>query len=123
MGYVKLAFMGATSAAVVVVLTYLAVRSPEIPDIPSGTAQKFDAPLIKRGADLAALGDCNTCHTAEGGKTFAGGRDIPTPFGTIYSTNITPDPETGIGSWSEEAFQRAMRRLEYDVLAQGPLHA
>jgi mono/diheme cytochrome c family protein len=97
------------SAAVVIALTFLAVPSPEIAANPSGTAQKFDASLIKRGADLAALGDCNTCHTTESGKTFAGGRDIPTPFGTIYSTNITPDPETGIGNWSEEAFQRAMR--------------
>ncbi|MEH2513065.1 mono/diheme cytochrome c family protein [Nitrobacteraceae bacterium AZCC 1564] len=109
MRYVKLAMIGAASAAVVMALTFLAIRSPEIPSIPAGSAQKFDMSLIKRGADLAALGDCNTCHTTEGGKTFAGGRDIPTPFGTINSTNITPDPETGIGNWSEEAFQRAMR--------------
>jgi mono/diheme cytochrome c family protein len=109
MRYVKLALIGAASAAAVIVLTFLAVSSPEIPVVPAGIAQEFDASLIKHGADLAALGDCNTCHTTEGGKTFAGGRDIPTPFGTIYSTNITPDPETGIGNWSEAAFQRAMR--------------
>ena len=48
------------------------------------------------------------CHTASGGKAFAGGRAIPTPFGTIFATNITPDPETGIGHWSEYAFRRAM---------------
>jgi mono/diheme cytochrome c family protein len=70
----------------------------------------FDAQLVKRGATLAALGNCTTCHTVPGGKAFAGGRGIPTPFGTIHATNITPDPETGIGLWSEEAFQRSMRK-------------
>jgi len=69
----------------------------------------FDAALVKRGAELAALGNCRTCHTAAGGRAFAGGLPLETPFGTIYSTNITPDPETGIGRWSEEAFRRAMR--------------
>jgi mono/diheme cytochrome c family protein len=69
----------------------------------------FDPALVRRGAMLAALGDCNTCHTAPGGNAFAGGLALPTPFGTIYSTNITADPQTGIGHWSESAFQRAMR--------------
>lgn len=69
----------------------------------------FDPGLVRRGAELAALGDCNTCHTAPQGKTFAGGRPLETPFGTIYATNITPDPQTGIGLWSEAAFRRAMR--------------
>jgi mono/diheme cytochrome c family protein len=109
MRYVKLAMIGAVCAVAVIALTFIAVHSPEIPALATGSSQTFDASMIKRGADLAALGDCNTCHTTEGGKTFAGGRDIPTPFGTIYSTNITPDPETGIGSWSEAAFQQAMR--------------
>lgn len=109
MRYVKLILMGIASAAVVIALTFVAVRNPELPALAAGAPQKYDTALIKRGADLAALGDCNTCHTTEGGKTFAGGRDIPTPFGTVYSTNITPDPETGIGNWSEAAFQRAMR--------------
>jgi mono/diheme cytochrome c family protein len=63
---------------------------------------------IERGRYLAAAGDCAACHTADGGKPFAGGRPIPTPFGTIYSTNITPDKDTGIGTWSEEQFYRAM---------------
>ena len=69
----------------------------------------FDPSSIERGAQLAALGDCITCHTTSGGHAFAGGRAIPTPFGTIYSTNITPDPSTGIGRWSRDAFARAMR--------------
>ena len=60
-------------------------------------------------AELAAIGNCNACHTVRGGQNFAGGLPVPTPFGTIYSSNITPDPETGIGRWSEEAFRRAMR--------------
>src|SRR6266568_3340200 len=69
----------------------------------------FDAALVKRGRDLAAIGNCNDCHTVRGGKNFAGGLPVPTPFGTIYSSNITPDAATGIGQWSEEAFRRAMR--------------
>ena len=64
---------------------------------------------LQRGANLAALGNCNTCHTAPNGQPFSGGQPLRTPFGTIYSTNITPDPQTGIGRWSQEAFRRAMR--------------
>ena len=63
---------------------------------------------IERGRYLVAAGDCAACHTAYNGKPFAGGRPIPTPFGTIYSTNITPDKDTGIGDWTEEDFHRAM---------------
>ncbi|WP_395018836.1 c-type cytochrome [Dongia sp.] len=69
----------------------------------------FDPESVKRGAALAAVGNCIACHTVPGGKAFAGGLALPTPFGTIYSTNITPDEKTGIGNWSEEAFRRAMR--------------
>jgi mono/diheme cytochrome c family protein len=69
----------------------------------------FDAALVKRGRELAAMGNCNDCHTTRGGKSFAGGVAVPTPFGAIYSSNITPDPDTGIGRWSEAAFRRAMR--------------
>jgi mono/diheme cytochrome c family protein len=69
----------------------------------------FDAALIAKGAQLAAIGNCQECHTAEGGRSFAGGRPIDTPFGTFYGTNITPEPDTGIGQWSEEAFRRALR--------------
>jgi mono/diheme cytochrome c family protein len=69
----------------------------------------FDPDVVKRGAERAAIGNCIACHTVPGGKAFAGGLAVPTPFGTIYSTNITPDEKTGIGNWSEEAFRRAMR--------------
>ena len=63
---------------------------------------------ISRGRYLVRAGDCEACHTAPNGKPFAGGRAIPTPFGTIYSTNITPDLDTGIGRWTDEDFYRAM---------------
>jgi mono/diheme cytochrome c family protein len=71
--------------------------------------QSFDPSLVKRGRDLAAIGNCNSCHTVRGGRDFAGGLAVPTPFGTIYSSNISPDAETGIGRWPEQAFRRAMR--------------
>ncbi|MGY8661089.1 molybdopterin cofactor-binding domain-containing protein [Bradyrhizobium sp. UFLA05-109] len=69
----------------------------------------YSAATIARGAELAALGNCAECHTTMGGALNAGGRGLETPFGTIYSTNITPDVETGIGAWSHPAFERAMR--------------
>ena len=72
-------------------------------------ASVYSAATIARGRQLAALGDCAVCHTNANGAINAGGRAIETPFGTIYGTNITPDPETGIGTWSYPAFERAMR--------------
>jgi mono/diheme cytochrome c family protein len=77
---------------------------------PPGTDASYDPTLVAKGAWLAAIGNCNTCHTASNGRTFAGGRPLPTPFGTIYATNITPDRETGIGSWSPSDFLRAMHQ-------------
>lgn len=66
--------------------------------------------LVAQGGRIVALGDCVVCHTAPGGHAYAGGLPLKTPFGTLYTTNITPDRETGIGEWSFEAFRRAMRR-------------
>ncbi|MBB3950784.1 cytochrome c [Aureimonas jatrophae] len=86
----------------------LAWRS-EIAPVERAEAASFAPELVQRGADLAAVGNCVVCHTAPGGKPFAGGLGLPTPFGTIYATNITPDAETGIGRWSEAAFSRSMR--------------
>jgi mono/diheme cytochrome c family protein len=77
------------------------------PAEPPGAAA-FEPALVAKGAELAALGNCQTCHTAPGGRPYAGGRALATPFGTLYGTNITPD-ETGIGRWSEAAFRRALR--------------
>ena len=82
---------------------------PAISAIDPPAPQSFDPALVKRGRELAAIGNCADCHTVRGGRDFAGGLQVPTPFGTIYSSNITPDAETGIGSWSEIAFRRAMR--------------
>jgi mono/diheme cytochrome c family protein len=91
------------------VAAYAVVWRPAIAAIDPPAAQAFDATLVKRGRELAAIGNCNDCHTVRGGKNFAGGLPVPTPFGTIFSSNITPDAETGIGQWSEAAFRRAMR--------------
>lgn len=71
-------------------------------------AQATSFAEIERGRYLSRVGDCIACHTAEGGQPFTGGRPIPTPFGVIYSTNITPDQETGIGAWTGEDFYNAM---------------
>jgi nicotinate dehydrogenase subunit B len=72
-------------------------------------ASVYSAATIVRGQQLSALGDCAVCHTGASGAINAGGRPLETPFGTIYSTNITPDIESGIGAWSYPAFERAMR--------------
>lgn len=66
-------------------------------------------PLVERGRYLARVADCVSCHTAPGGAPFAGGLPMATPFGTVVSTNITPDPQAGIGSYTEEEFARALR--------------
>lgn len=86
----------------------IAWRAGIAPTTPPARAA-FERKDIERGAALAAIGNCNVCHTAPGGRFYAGGRPLPTPFGTVYSTNITPDPATGIGRWSEAAFRRALR--------------
>ena len=104
--------IGGVVAALVVAGAAAAVAlvwRPAITAIDPPPPQSFEPALVKRGRELAALGNCNDCHTVRGGKNFAGGLPVPTPFGAIFSTNITPDPETGIGRWPEEAFRRAMR--------------
>ena len=63
---------------------------------------------VQRGAYLAKVGNCAACHTARGGAAFSGGKAISTPFGTVYTSNITPDADTGIGQWSADAFYRAL---------------
>jgi mono/diheme cytochrome c family protein len=64
---------------------------------------------IAKGKALTEVGDCGSCHTADPAKPFAGGKRIDTPFGAVYSANLTPDLNTGIGRWTDEAFLRAMR--------------
>jgi mono/diheme cytochrome c family protein len=63
---------------------------------------------VTRGEYLTRAADCVACHTAPGGKPFAGGLAFPLPFGSLYSTNITPDKDTGIGAWSDEDFVKAL---------------
>ena len=86
----------------------LGARSPIAP-VTAPVASTYSAATIERGRQLAAVGNCEGCHTIAGGVPYAGGRAIHSPFGDIYTTNLTPDRETGIGAWSLAAFQRAMR--------------
>ncbi len=65
---------------------------------------------IEQGRYLALAGNCMACHTTRGGTPFAGGRRIDTPFGGVYSSNLTPDPETGLGRWTAQDFWQAMHR-------------
>lgn len=83
---------------------------PALPLTDGPDASLYSPQAIERGRLVAAAGDCVVCHTAPGGAPNAGGLGLETPFGTIYSTNITPDTETGIGRWSYAAFERAMRQ-------------
>jgi mono/diheme cytochrome c family protein len=92
-----------------VVFTLLAWR-PAIAEVDPVDPSSFSADLVARGEVIAAAGYCATCHTVAGKPAYAGGYGVASDFGTIYSTNITPDPEQGIGRWSEEAFVRAMRK-------------
>lgn len=83
-------------------------RHPELAVIDPPDAGTFDTAILRKGEALAGIGACEVCHTSERGEPFAGGRALPTPFGIVYSTNITPEVATGIGAWSKEAFRRAM---------------
>jgi mono/diheme cytochrome c family protein len=88
------------------VLGLLALAGLAVAQAPSRTPQQS---LVERGKYLAQAGDCIACHTVPGGKIFSGNRPMPTPFGTLYAPNITPDPETGIGKWTSEEFFKMMR--------------
>ena len=79
--------------------------SPTALALPGG---KADSAQITRGAYLARAGNCMACHTAQGGAAYAGERPIKTPFGTVYSSNLTPDAKTGLGTWTETDFWQAM---------------
>jgi mono/diheme cytochrome c family protein len=82
---------------------------PEMAAVARPDPESFDKALVERGRVLANYGDCTACHTRPDGPAFAGNLPIKTPFGTIYTSNITPDAETGIGTWSREAFRRSMK--------------
>lgn len=99
---------GVFGAALGMAATTLPWRA-EIATVTPPAAGSWSASMLERGRQVAAAGDCAVCHTVSGGKVNVGGLAMDTPFGTLYSTNITPDPETGIGRWSFAAFERAMR--------------
>ena len=88
--------------------TAAASAAPTATQPPPAEPPPVDPLQVERGQYLAAAGNCVSCHTRPGGEPFAGGLPIHTPFGTIYSTNITPNPETGIGGWGEADLIRAM---------------
>ena len=95
---------------VVALIGYFALaRRPSIDGIMPPASSSFAPELVARGEVLAGAGNCASCHTISGGQAYAGGVPIRTPFGVVYSTNITPEPGTGIGTWSQEAFGRALR--------------
>ncbi len=96
----------ALGAAALIASSALVTDAAWAQDPPAGAADE----MVSRGAYLARIGLCYECHTREGGADLAGGRAIASPFGDIYSANITPDPEHGIGSWSQDDFTRALRQ-------------
>jgi mono/diheme cytochrome c family protein len=86
----------------------IAPQAINTPDKGQNNALNLDDLQVQHGAYLAKVGNCAACHTARGGAAFAGGKAISTPFGTVYTSNITPDASSGIGKWSADAFYRAM---------------
>ncbi len=100
------AAMGLVVAGVAAAVWMLNVRD-EV-DVKTTAAFAPSDSLIARGAYLARAGNCMTCHTARGGASYAGGLGMATPFGTVFTSNLTPDANTGIGSWSPAHFWRAL---------------
>lgn len=95
----------AAAGLVATAMPWRAEIAPVVPDL-----SIYSTAAIDRGRLVAAAGDCVVCHTVPGGTPNTGGLALDTPFGKIFTTNITPDPETGIGQWSFQAFDRAMRQ-------------
>jgi mono/diheme cytochrome c family protein len=102
--------LGVLVAAVVVVAGLIGWRLREREIDPSVSDVQANAELVARGAYLARAADCAACHTRPGGKAFGGGVAFTLPFGTLYSTNITADRDTGIGGWSDDDFVRALHQ-------------
>lgn len=101
--------LGATVVAVVLLAAAWLGRDLAAPaDHGAPPAGAADPALVARGEYLARIGHCAGCHTAPGGAAYAGGRGVPTPFGTVHASNLTPDDTTGLGRWSGEAFWRAL---------------
>ena len=103
-----LALLGAATF-VVLVLLHLYRAEPLVPSTSAAeTSQQGSSALTEQGAYLARVGNCMQCHTAQGGAPYAGGRGIETPFGVVYSSNLTSDPDTGLGRWTSAEFWRAL---------------
>jgi mono/diheme cytochrome c family protein len=93
------------------ILTSVAIALSAVVSAKAGDSDPQEFTQIERGRYLAILSDCASCHTIpDSNRSFAGGRAIETPFGNIVAPNITPDLETGIGSWSDDAFDAAVRK-------------
>ena len=103
-------WIGGALAAIGTTLTLAMPWRAAIAPVAPPSPDLYSTATIERGRLVALAGDCVVCHTAPGGGVpNAGGHALDTPFGTIYTTNITPDEKTGIGNWSFAAFERAMR--------------
>jgi mono/diheme cytochrome c family protein len=98
---------GAVLLLILVALWWSTASDRESGDAPQPATPASTDP-VQHGRELVALADCKSCHTARGGAPFAGGRAIPTPFGTFYSPNITSDTRTGLGGWSSTDFWHAL---------------
>jgi mono/diheme cytochrome c family protein len=98
------------AAALAVGVGVVVAVARHVPDPGLSPAVASRTPDIRHGAYVAILGDCAVCHTAAGGKPLAGGRAFNTPVGRVWSTNITPDPDHGIGRYSLTDFVRLMRK-------------
>ena len=104
--------LGGLLLAGVAVVVWLNLRgeasAPQLLREPGAAAAPVSPEMLEKGAYLARAGNCMGCHTAQGGADYAGGRAIETPFGVIHAPNLTPDPETGLGRWTPDAFWRAL---------------
>ncbi len=100
---------GLPLAMILAAIGFATTASTQTPPAAPAAATPPAAPAMSPGQYAAILGDCEACHTRPGGQPFSGGVALNTPFGTIYSANITPDPVKGIGAWTPEQFRRAMK--------------
>jgi mono/diheme cytochrome c family protein len=107
-----LVLIGAALAAAALAATVWQLNLRDEPDLALPAPAAFAVPatpdVLARGAYLALAGNCASCHTTRGGAAYAGGRGIDTPFGMVYTSNLTPDDATGLGRWSSAEFWRAM---------------
>jgi mono/diheme cytochrome c family protein len=102
--------LAVVAVVVVLVAGFLYFMPGYLPTEPGKVEASPTTQMITRGEYLARAGDCVACHTAPGGKQFAGGRAMATPFGSLFVPNVTPDDETGIGRWTADDFYRMMHQ-------------